>query len=72
MESQRTARGAEEGGGVVRARCDVTKYWHWQALHTLGFVCVEDMSISHKSIKMTIFAIFALCGYRSEKRESLT
>ena len=42
-----------------RAGCDVTKYWHWRAIHTLGFVCVEDMSISHRSIKMAIFAVFA-------------
>ena len=32
---------------LIRAGDDVTKYWHWRALHTLGFVCVEDMSISH-------------------------
>ena len=45
---------------LIRAGGDVTRYWHWQALHTLGVVCVEDMSISHKSIKMAIFAVFAL------------
>ena len=43
---------------LIRAGGDVTKYWHWRALHTLGVVCVEDMPISHKSIKMTIFAVF--------------
>ena len=53
---------------LIRAGGDVTKYWHWRALHTLGFVCVEDMSISHKSIKMAIFAVFALCDYKREKR----
>ena len=52
---------------LIRAGGDVTEYWHWRALRTLGFVCVEDMSISHKSIKMTIFAIFALCAYRRER-----
>ena len=54
---------------LVRARDDVTKYWHWRALRTFGVVCVEDMSISHKSIKMAIFAVFALCDYKGEKRE---
>ena len=32
---------------LIRAGGDVTKCWHWRALRTLGFVCVEDMSISH-------------------------
>ena len=50
----------------------MTRYWHWQALHTLGVVCVEDMSISHKSIKTAIFAVFALCDYKREKRERVT
>ena len=50
---------------LIRAGGDVTKYWHWRAL---GFVCVEDMSISHRSIKMVISAAFALCDYRREKR----
>ena len=54
---------------LIRAGGDVTKYWHWRALRTLGFVCVEDMSISHRSIKMAIFAVFALCDYKREKRE---
>ena len=53
---------------LIRAGGDVTRYWHWQALHTLGVVCVEDMSISHTSIKMAIFAVFALCDYKREKR----
>ena len=53
---------------LIRAGGDVTRYWHWQALRTLGVVCVEDMSISHKSIKMAIFAVFALCDYKREKR----
>ena len=57
---------------LIRAGGDVTKYWHWRALHTLGFVCVEDMSISHKSMKMAIFAVFALCDYRREKRGRAT
>ena len=52
---------------LIRAGGDVTEYWHWRALHTLGFVCVEDMSISHKSIRMAIFAIFALCDYGRER-----
>ena len=52
---------------LIRAGGDVTNYWHWRALHTLGVVCVEDMSISHKSIKMAICAVFALCI--KEKRE---
>ena len=52
---------------LIRAGCDVTKHWHWRALRTLGFVCVEDMSISHKSIKMAIFAVFALCDYKRER-----
>ena len=34
---------------LIRAEGDVTRYWHWQALRTLGVVCVEDMSISHAS-----------------------
>ena len=49
---------------LIRAGDSVTKYWHWRALRTLGVVCVEDMSISHKSIKMAIFAVFALCAYK--------
>ena len=53
---------------LIRAGGDVTKYWHWRALRTLGVVCVEDMSISHRSIKMAIFAVFALCDYKREKR----
>ena len=53
---------------LIRAGGDVTKCWHWRALLTLGVVCVEDMSISHRSIKMSIFAIFALCDYKREKR----
>ena len=57
---------------LIRAGGDVTKDWHWRALHTLGFVCVEDMSISHKSIKMAIFAVFALCDYKREKRGRAT
>ena len=51
---------------LIRAGGDVTKYW--RAFRTLGFVCVEDMSISHRSIKMAIFAVFALCDYKREKR----
>ena len=35
-------------------------------------ICVEDMSISHKSIKMAIFAVFALCDYKREKRGRAT
>ena len=53
---------------MIRAGGDVTRYWHWQALRTLGVVCVEDMSISHRSIKMAIFAVFALVTIR-QKRE---
>ena len=53
---------------LIRAGGDVTRYWHWRVLRTLGVVCVEDMSISHTSIKMAIFAVFALCDYK-EKRE---
>ena len=53
---------------LIRAGGDVTRYWHWRALRTLGIVCVEDMSISHKSIKMAIFAVFALWTIE-EKRE---
>ena len=52
---------------LIRAVGDVTRFWHWRALRTLGVVCVEDMSISHNSIKMAIFAVFALCDYRWEK-----
>ena len=52
---------------MIRAGGDVAKYWHWRALRTLGVVCVEDMSISHRSIKMAIFAVFALCDYRRER-----
>ena len=57
---------------LIRAGSDVTRYWHWRALRTLGFVCVEDMSISHRSIKMAIFAVFALCDYKREKRGRAT
>ena len=57
---------------LIRAGGDVTKYRHWRALHTLGFVCVEDMLISHRSIKMAIFAVFALCDYKREKRGRAT
>ena len=57
---------------LIRAGDNVTKYWHWRALRTLGFVCVEDMSISHKSIKMASFAVFALCDYKREKRGRAT
>ena len=56
---------------LIRAGGDVTRYWHWQALHTLGVVCVEDMSISHTSIKMAIFAVFAFLTIK-EKREGET
>ena len=57
---------------LIRAGGDVTKYWHWRALHTLSVVCVKDMPISHRSIKMAIFAIFALCDYKREKRGRAT
>ena len=57
---------------LIRAGCDVTRYWHWRALRTLGVVCVEDMSISHRSIKMAIFAVFALCDYKRKKRGRAT
>ena len=57
---------------LIRAGGDVTRYWHWRALRTFGVFCVEDMSISHKSIKMTIFAVFALCDYKREKRGRAT
>ena len=57
---------------LVRAGGNVTRYWHWRALRTLGFVCIEDMSISHRSIKMAIFAVFALCDYKREKRGRAT
>ena len=57
---------------LIRAGSDLTKYWHWRALRTLGVVCVEDMSISHTSIKMAIFAVFALCDYKREKRGRVT
>ena len=53
---------------LIRAGGDVTRYWHWRALRTLGVACVEDMSISHRSIKMVISTVFALCDYRREKR----
>ena len=53
---------------MIRAGCDVTNYWHWRALRTVGVVCAEDMSISRRSIKMAIFAVFALCDYQREKR----
>ena len=53
---------------LIRAGGDVTRHWHWRALHTFGVVCVEDMSISHRSIKMAIFAVFALCDYKRDKR----
>ena len=58
---------AEEVTAFIRAGGDVTEYWHWRALRTLGVVCVEDMSISHASIKMAIFAVFALCDYKKRK-----
>ena len=48
---------------LIRAGGDVTRYWHWRALRTL----VENMSISHKSIKMAIFAVFVLCDYKRER-----
>ena len=57
---------------LIRAGCDVTRYWHWRALRTLGVVCVEDMSILHRSIKMAFFAVFALCDYKIEKRGRAT
>ena len=57
---------------LIRAGGDVPKYWHWRALHTLGVVFVEDVSISHRNIKMAIFAVFALCDYRREKRGRAT
>ena len=28
---------------LVRAGGDVTRYWHWRALLTLGVVCVEPL-----------------------------
>ena len=57
---------------LIRAGGDVTKYWHWRALRTFGFVCVEDMPISHRSIKMAILAAFVLCDYKREKRGRAT
>ena len=57
---------------LIGAGGDVTKYWHWRALRTFGVVCVEDMSISHRSIKMATFAVFALCDYKREKRRRAT
>ena len=57
---------------LIGAGGDVTKYWHWRALRTFGVVCVEDMSISHKSIKMAIFAVFTLCDYKRGKRGRAT
>ena len=59
-------------GALIRAGGDVANCWHWRALRALGVVCVEDMSISHKSIKMAIFAVFALCDYRREKRRRVS
>ena len=53
---------------LIGAGGDMMKYRHWRALRTLGVVCVEDMSISHTSINMAIFAVFALCDYKREKR----
>ena len=53
---------------LVRAGGDVTKYWHWRALRTFGVVCVEDMSISHRSIKMAIF-VFSPFVTIKEKRQ---
>ena len=53
---------------LIRAGGDVTRYWHWQALHTLGVVCVEDMSISHRSIKWP-FLLFSPFATIKEKRE---
>ena len=55
----------------IRAGGDMMKYRHWRALRTLGVVCVEDMSISRKSIKMVIFAVFAFVTIK-EKREGET
>ena len=52
---------------LIRAEGDVTRYWHWRALHTLGVVCVEDMSISHKSIKMAIFAVSPFGAIKEER-----
>ena len=57
---------------LIRAGGDMMKYRHWRALRTLGFVRVEDMSISHKSIEMAIFAVFALCDYKRGKRGRAT
>ena len=53
---------------LIRAGGDVTKYWHWRALHTLGFVCVEDMSILHKISKWP-FLLFSPFVTIKEKRE---
>ena len=53
---------------LIRAGGDVTRYWHWRAIRTLGVVCVEDMSISHKSIKMAIL-LFSPFVTIKEKRE---
>ena len=53
---------------LIGAGGDMMKYRYWRAFRTLGVVCVEDMSISHTSIKMAIFAVFALCDYKREKR----
>ena len=55
---------------LIRAGCDVTKHWHWRELRTLGVVCVEDMSISHRSIKMAIFAFLPFVTIERKERES--
>ena len=49
---------------LIRAGGGVTKYWHWRALRTLGVVCVEDMSISHRSIKMLFSPFVTIKGKR--------
>ena len=67
VESQRTARGCRVVA-LIRAGGDMTKYWHWRALRTLGVVCVEDMPISHKSIKMAIL-LFSPFVIIKEERE---
>ena len=54
---------------LIGAGGDVTKYWHWRALRTLGVVCVADMSKSRTKASKWPFLLFLPFVTIKEKRE---
>ena len=56
---------------LIRAGGDVTRYWHWRALRTLGVVCVGYVNIAQKH-QNGHFCCFAPCDKKREKRGRVT